>query len=217
MKKKTLLLIISLTFLSLLCFLLFGLPEILESKSPSKADKPVIYLYPEEKTDVQVKLDYDGNIICTYPEYKNGWSVTAHPDGTIIDKETGKEYSYLFWEGIAETEYDFSRGYVVKGENTADFLQDTLAKMGLTPKEYNEFIVYWLPKMQNNEYNFITFQNEAYTNSAKLIVTPEPDSVLRIFMTFEAIDKPFDIEPPEIVPFKRHGFCLVEWGGTEIN
>ena len=217
MKKKTAILLLFVSFFVLLYFLLFGLPEIIKLNRPVAIDKPVIYLYPEVQTDVDVKLDYNGELICTYPEYDDGWSVTAMPDGTLIDKKNGKEYSYLFWEGNSKLDYDSSRGYVVKGEDTAKFLQETLSKMGLTPKEYNEFIVYWLPKMQNNKYNFITFQNEAYTDSAKLTVTPEPDSVLRIFMTFEAIDKPFDIEPPDIVPFERKGFCLIEWGGTEIK
>ena len=220
MKKKFLMPIVILAFLAFLLLLYLGLMRIIDENEKNRADqmlKPVIYLYPENETNVEVKLDYDGELFCTYPEYNNGWSVTAHPDGTLIDKETGKQYSYLFWEGISEAEYDLSQGFVVKGEDTAEFLQETLAKMGLTPKEYNEFIVFWLPKMQSNEYNFITFQNEAYTDNARLTVTPEPDSVLRVFMTFEAIDEPFDIEPPEIIPFERKGFCLVEWGGCEIK
>lgn len=52
--------------------------------------------------------------------------------------------------------------------------------MGLTPKEYNEFIVYWLPQMQKNKYNYITFQNEAYTGSAVLNINPKSDSMLRV-------------------------------------
>lgn len=167
--------------------------------------KPVIYLYPEEVTDVEVKLDYNGELICTYP------------DGKIVDKATGKEYSYLFWEGIADVEYDLSKGFVVKGENTAEFLQETLAKIGLTPKEYNEFIVYWLPEMQNNPYNLITFQTEAYTENAKLIITPEPDSILRVFMAYQALEEPIEIEEPVIESFVREGFTVVEWGGTEIK
>ncbi len=34
--------------------------------------KPVIYLYPEEETDAEVKLDIDGSFLYTYPEYKDG-------------------------------------------------------------------------------------------------------------------------------------------------
>ena len=35
--------------------------------------------------------------------------VTAEPDGTLYD-ESGNEYSYLFWEGEDNTDYDFSTG-----------------------------------------------------------------------------------------------------------
>lgn len=36
------------------------------------AAKPVIYLYPENETDVTVRLDYAGKLTCTYPAYKDG-------------------------------------------------------------------------------------------------------------------------------------------------
>ena len=61
--------------------------------------KPVIYFYPEEETRVTVTLDYDGQPTTTYPAYENGWTVVAHPDGTLTDPVTGREYYCLFWEG----------------------------------------------------------------------------------------------------------------------
>ncbi len=178
-------------------------------------DKPVIYLYPEEETEVFVALDYQGELICTWPTYRDGWRVMAKPDGTLINLDDGQEYSYLFWEGVSDTEYDVSRGYCVKGEDTAVFLRETLAEMGLTPREYNEFIVYWLPKMQGNPYNLITFQKDAYERTAPLTITPTPDSILRVFMVYEALEEPVEIEAPEITPFVREGFTVVEWGGSE--
>lgn len=175
--------------------------------------KPVIYLYPEEQTDVSVKLDYSGKLTVTYPEYKNGWNVTAMPDGTLYDKE-GNEYSYLFWEGKNNATYDFSKGFCVKGEDTAEFLREKLALMGLTPREYNEFIVFWLPFMKDNEYNIISFQGECYTNNAVLNVTPVPDTVLRVFMAFKPSKTHVEIEEQELITTERNGFTLVEWGGA---
>lgn len=177
--------------------------------------KPVIYLYPEETTPVQVKLSYDGELTCTYPSYEDGWNVVAEPDGTLTDIESSREYSYLFWEGDAAIQYDMSKGFLVKGEDTAAFLQEKLEFLGLEPKEYNEFIVYWLPKMQNNPYNLITFQTDCYTEHAVLHITPEPDSVLRVFMVWEALEEPVAVEEPELTGFERRGFTVVEWGGAE--
>ena len=174
--------------------------------------KPVIYLYPEKEQEVNVKLDLDGKFTFTYPEYNNGWNVTAKPDGTIISD--GKEYSYLFWEGLMPTfKPDFKEGFVVKGSESAEFLRETLSQMGLTPKEYNEFIVYWAPKLQENEYNKIYFAEEDYTDKAKLEINPKPDSILRVFMVYEKADENTVLPKQEIKPFERKGFTVVEWGG----
>lgn len=179
--------------------------------------KPVIYLYPEEETEIHVSLDYQGELVCTYPQSEGEWTMIARPDGTLTDPADGREYSYIFWEGVGDVEYDLSAGYVVPGSETAQFLQEKLAQMGLIPREYNEFIVYWLPQMQNNPYNLITFQQEAYTAFAPLEITPAPDSMLRVFMAYKPIEEPIEIEAPAIEPFERTGFAVIEWGGTQIE
>lgn len=195
-----------------------------EKKSNNNLDnslaKPVIYLYPEVAENIQVSLNYKGKIIADYPAYDysiNGWYVTAYPDGKIIDKD-GKEFSYLFWEGESYTSmnYDLSTGFVVKGEDTISFLQNTLSKMGLTPKEYNEFIVYWYPKMKDNKYNLIHFAEKEYTDNAPLEITPKPDSILRVFMVYKPLDEYLNIKPQEIKGFERNGFSVIEWGGTKL-
>lgn len=182
-----------------------------------KSEKPVIYLYPEQAQEVLVQLELDGEFTCTYPEYDNGWKVKAYPDGTLRDQVTGKEYNYLFWEGTSETEYDLSRGFVVEGKDTAGFLEEKLAYLGLNEKERNEFIVYWLPRMEDNKYNLITFQGKAYTEHAKLKISPEPDSILRVFMVYKPLDKAIDIPEQELEPFEREGFTVIEWGGAEME
>lgn len=86
-------------------------------------------------------------------------------------------------------DYNFSSGFIVKKEDTVKFLKEKLSYMGLTPKEYNEFIVYWLPIMQKNEYNLISFQTDNYEKSAELEISPKPDSMLRVFMAFKEVDE----------------------------
>jgi hypothetical protein len=110
-----------------------------------------------------------------------------------------------------------SKGFVVKGDDTADFLRNKLEYMGLIPKEYNEFIVYWLPKMQNNPYNLIAFQNEIYTDHAELKIAPEPDSILRVFMAYKPLEEAVSIEEQALEPFQREGFTVIEWGGTVVH
>lgn len=179
------------------------------------AAKPVLYLYPEDVAEVTVDLRLDGRLTASYPAYADGWTVTAQPDGTLHDT-AGNEYSYLFWEGALDVDYDFSKGFCVSGADTADFLRQTLAEIGLTPREYNEFIVYWLPQMQDNAYNLIAFQHEIYTEAAELTIEPAPDSLLRVFMAWKPLQAPVELEPQAFPAFVRDGFTAVEWGGVKV-
>lgn len=179
-------------------------------------EKPVIYLYPEAETDVTVELDYNGQLTTTYPAYNGLWQVTAAPDGTMTDA-AGREYYCLYWEGLTDVEYDFSRGFVVSGGETAAFLEEALAKLGLTEREANEFIVYWLPRMEGNAYNLIAFQTDAYTENAALHIEPAPDTMIRVFMAWKALEAPIRVEPQELTAPERNGFTVVEWGGAEVN
>lgn len=186
------------------------------SPDPNVCYKPVIYLYPEEETQVNVKLQLDGALTCTYPAYEDGWTVTAKPDGTLLD-EAGKQYNYLYWEGLTQAKWDLSAGFCVKGEDTAAFLEDALEKLGLTRREANEFIVYWLPMMQDNPYNLISFQTEVYTDAAVLQADPTPDTVIRVFMAWQRLDMPVQLPAQELTAPAREGFTFVEWGGTEVK
>lgn len=202
--------------LVLLAFLVFCLAACRDNYNDVCDEKPVIYLYPETETCVTVRLDYSGNLTCSYPEYDGGWTVNASPDGTLTD-DSGKTYNYLYWEGVGTADYDFSEGFCIPGEETAAFLEDALDRLGLTRKEANEFIVYWLPLMQDNPYNIISFQSEAYTQSAQLIVEPAPDTVLRVFMTWKPADSPVDIPVQDLTVTQRTGFTVVEWGGCRAE
>ncbi|MDO5696152.1 MAG: hypothetical protein Q4P30_05325 [Eubacteriales bacterium] len=186
-----------------------------DHRQDQKAYKPIIYLYPETETDVSVHLDYAGTLTCTYPDYHDGWQVHAKPDGTLTDPETGRTYYGLFWEGIEPGSYDMSSGFVVPGNETVAFLEDALAKLGLTETEAQEFIIFWLPQMQDNPYNLIRFQDTAYTKRAKLDIEPKPDTVIRVFMTWRALDAPIDIPAQTLSAPQRRGFTVVEWGGSE--
>ncbi len=176
--------------------------------------KPVIYLYPPKPADVSVKVHYKGNFTYTYPAYQNGWNVTAYPDGRLVNKADGSEHYYLFWEGDAFVDWKFDEGFVVRGSDTEQFLVEKLSYMGLSPREYNDFIVYWLPELQQNAYNFITFSTEQYEALAPLEIFPRPDSILRVHMVYKKLDQPVRVKPQVLESFERRGFTVVEWGGS---
>lgn len=186
--------------------------------APVGLAKPVLYLYPEEETDVEVKLDLgnNGELTTTYPKYNNGWKVKAYPDGKIIAND--KEYNYLYWEGLGANQFDRSKGYCVAGEDTEKFLEEKLEYLGLNRKEANEFIVYWLPLMEHNKYNYITFHTDDYAEIAKLDINPKPDTSIRIFMVTEPLDQYIELEEQDLdIGRDREGFTIVEWGGSLVS
>ena len=141
---------------------------------------------------------------------------TAAPDGTLTDA-AGQTYNYLYWEGITDAQWDMTEGFCIKGADTAAFLEEALEKQGLNRREANEFIVYWLPLMQENPYNIIAFQTDVYTDAAKLEIIPAPDTLIRVFMAWTPSEKEVVIPAQELTAPARTGFTAIEWGGTELN
>ena len=153
----------------------------------------------------------------TYPEYsEEGWDVIAKPSGELIDLRTGRKHYCLFWEGMDSHKYGIEEGFLVEGGDTAAFLESALSILGLSEREANEFIIYWLPRMKRNRFNLISFPTDEYSRSAVLDITPRPDTLVRVFMVFKAVDRPVSIEPQRLKEVERRGFTVVEWGGTEL-
>lgn len=185
---------------------------------PNVAYKPMIYLYPNATTDVRVKLGNESYLTTTYPKYNQSWEVTAYSDGTLIDKKTEREFYGLYWEGNHHKVSVQKDGFVIKGEDSIEFLEEKLSILGLNEKEANEFIIYWLPKLEKNKYNYIRFETiEEINNYMPLDITPVPDTIIRILMDYKPLDKEIIVEEQELVTPVREGFTVVEWGGSIIE
>jgi len=217
--------IILITILAILCcihiFTVIGI-IIYDYLNPTiymeSLDKPIIYIYPQEETEVSVKVGYPDSLTCTYPKYENGWDVIASPDGNLKDVKTGRNLYALYWEGIRTKEGNIEDGFVVKGENVARFLEEKLEILGLNEREAEEFIVYWLPILEKNEYNFIRFyEKEEIDEMMPLEINPEPETLIRVLMGWKKLDKNIDIKEQKLEKVQRTGYTVVEWGGTEIK
>ncbi|XOV68166.1 MAG: carboxypeptidase-like regulatory domain-containing protein [Fluviicola sp.] len=180
-------------------------------------EKPMIYLYPQQKTKITVRIDYMGKLTSTYPKYEGEWKVTADNNGKLTDS-LGRDYYGLYWEGIPERPIIPDCGTVVSRDSLIPFLENSLDQLGLNYKEANEFIVYWLPRLEQSNYNLIYFAGKDYTNLAKLNIEPKPETLIRVMMGFVPLKSPIEIKPQEL-PEKRErkGFTVVEWGGTECS
>ncbi len=50
-----------------------------------------------------------------------------------------------------------------------------------------------------------------------LLVTPSPDTLIRIIMDWKSLDNSIDVKEQTLTPVTRNGYTVVEWGGTEIK
>jgi hypothetical protein len=90
-----------------------------------------------------------------------------------------------------------------------------LTEIGLNAKEKEDFLQYWLKelKWEKDYYRVYYLDSNEVSKAIKLDVTPEPDSLLRAFFVFVPDDNPSTLKEPNITPFVRKGFTVVEWGG----
>lgn len=178
--------------------------------------KPILYLYPKKETNINIniKLKYSDRITTSYPKYNNGWQVFAHPNGDLYD-QNNKYYYALYWDEKNNTKVNFEEGFYVTKDNAISFLEEKLTIIGLNQRERNEFIMYWLPKLEKNEQNLIYFElTEERQKNNELIIEPTPDSLLRVNIHIKKVVKSTKIKEQKLSTFKRKGFVAVEWGGT---
>ena len=185
---------------------------------PAECGKPVIYLYPQKKMDVNVKVFPTGGFTKVEPNYtNNGWNVKAYPDGKLLNYEDNRIYPYLFWEGLSNAWYNQSKkGFVVKRNNLKYIFDKTLSLQNLNSQEISDFEDFWIPKMlkSNKPYFFVTFTTEDFINrAAPLKITPKPDTLIRVMMDYEPLDKPIEVQEMKFSPKERKGFTVIEWGG----
>ncbi len=186
------------------------------SQEPIIDLKPIIYLYPTMATEVTVKLTIKGEDQFYYPAYNDQWKFLAYPNGDLVFGE--KTYNYLFWEAPVGSEIITNDGFVVAGKNSTTFLERKLSEIGFTPKEQADFITFWAPKLQQNEFNFIQFiVNDACDQYALMDIFPKPNNLYRIRMLWSIVDGSYQAQKQELPKINRTGFSVLEWGGQQTR
>ncbi|KAI9457658.1 hypothetical protein F5148DRAFT_341931 [Russula earlei] len=191
--------------------------------------KPVIYLYPPfslQNVTVELLLTSSWQFSAVYPPPQTTipygerptaqcltWAVAAEPDGTLVDKTSGTEVSYLFWEACPSPKpvtpdssrastpiedikaFDPSRPSVNPADSVllpigkvAGYLDAALKALALHTEARTSFITYWLPDLLKHENVALRFLPQAsYERSVQMRVSPTPDVVTRVFMLFRGV------------------------------
>ncbi len=185
-------------------------------QSLAECGKPVIYLYPEKDIDVRVQVKPNGGFTVTDPEYgKDGWFVHAKSNGELFNYQNNTNYPYLFWEGFAFNYKKPEVGFVMSKKEVEKKMIDILASLGLNTKETSDFLEFWQTKLESSPYVFVSFVDQkTFDVYAPLIVTPKPDTIIRVFMDYTPLEELIYVKEPTLRTPKRNGFTVVEWGGA---
>lgn len=175
------------------------------------AFKPNIYLYPKRKTKLSVSLDfpYGGEVTVSDPLYPTLWQDISVTSSGLINKE----HEFLFYEAKLPNLWQYENGWVVQQEYLEEFFRDNMIKYGFHGKEIDDFIEYWIPRLNETPFYAIYPQHTDRINEAvPLSISKKPRSMLRLFYVIEPTDQYFKLPKPTIYDFQRKGFSLTEWG-----
>jgi hypothetical protein len=133
--------------------------------------------------------------------------------------------SYLYYEAaVKNVSVPHDTGWIKVFSELPVFFADILPKLGLNEKESEDFLDYWLPKLQTegNRWYITLIDQEEVNRVEPVAFSIQPDNFLRVRFYFENIDhKPFQINPLPYTlnsePSPRSGFTVIDWGGIMGN
>ncbi|MDR2063743.1 MAG: hypothetical protein LBQ02_03055 [Candidatus Nomurabacteria bacterium] len=177
--------------------------------------KPVVYLYPETPTVVDVKVGAKVRISEPFYDALTGWDdVWAEPNGALTYQ--GQKYDSLYWEGLGLGEYPSVDGVgtVVAQADLFSTVRTQLRQQGLNAKETVDFMMFWADKLPTTPFVKLTWLSTEQMNQlAPLTVSPRPQTMIRVFLDAQGLQQPMVLQPQEFTAPERDGFTLVEWGG----
>lgn len=187
--------------------------------------KPVIYLYPQIPTLIDVRVATDGEIFISDPpiEYgrtkqTGGWkSVLALPSGTLLHQ--GKTYRELFYESVTRDVKRPAKGIVMNKTTIEAELLDFITQLGLTQSdEQQEFLQWWIPQLKNfpTQNIFVSILEEDEKRRLdQVFIQPKPDTFIEFIAYFAPLPEGETVEPLVLPPTPpRIGFTAIEWGGV---
>lgn len=189
--------------------------------------KPIIYLYPQVPTIVNVEVIVPGEFLVSIPQIESGlvspeqsiggWkSILAMPSGNFYYQKGF--YKELFYEATVTPIEPPNHGIIVQTKDLKFELKKVVEKLGLKGQETNDFLEFWVPKLESldSKYMLISFFDSAQKQQIdKVIISPKPDTFIEFIMYFKPLNELVKIDSIKYpnAP-ERLGFTAVEWGGV---
>jgi hypothetical protein len=173
--------------------------------------KPNIYIYPNEQSDLSVKLSFPkgGWVVASEPEYGTGWNFNVDTAGLI-----NNTYSFLFYESTQPDVWQINFGWILQTDSLELFFRQNMAEYGFKGSEIDDFIEYWIPRLDDYLFYLIYPQTKSIIDDViQLDFSKQPENILRLFYVIKGQNQLQDkLTVPTIESFKREGYFVTEWG-----
>jgi hypothetical protein len=182
---------------------------------------PTIFLYPQAMTAFNILLQSN----TTYSDPKmmdNSWRGMVDVDGKLVVNNINRNSLYYEYDPKKVSFNIAPKGFLVKSEKIASFVQDTLAAKLLLNQAETQTLLQEVKSAligaPNTPYLKITFVNEAEINQKlPLTIEPTPKHLHRIHLLLTPLSRSTPIEEPAILPISREPFTIVEIGARLSN
>lgn len=174
------------------------------------ADKPNLYIYPSSPTEMTVELTLDDKqrVVASDPDYGDGWSGMALPDGRW--EQDGQVFDFLFYE-VSVTRPQSQSLQTERGWCAQDLgeITELVRAHGFTERETQDFWDGWVEDLPPAD-GYVVYPQRRVKRMAELTLTPRLP-VERLWLVVEpAIE--CSMPPTPISPLRREGEHAVEWG-----
>ncbi len=129
----------------------------------------------------------------------------------IVDN---KKYGYLFYESMT-SDYNMQKdeGFIVPIKDREKFFNYIASYYGFNKQETIDFVTFWCSRLESDkEYIMYPQLTKTIDILMPVRITPNPESIFRIWFLFNEKTDEIEIEKPKQVLAPRKGYTMVEWG-----
>lgn len=192
-------------------------------KPTNSQGSPAIWIYPPRASNFNVKLEFKNNGFMTSssPEYNDGWRIRVDPEAPFYKYSLRygdpTSSAFLDYDGFRAGPFQKDQGWCINQEGLIDWQRVHLKEIGFTESEIDDVNYTYGRRLLERRYKkplFAIYPQDTTIVDAcvSLRVTPQPESIYRLWLYFVPVDAaPPGLKTPRVPKVVRaRGTSAVE-------
>jgi hypothetical protein len=188
---------------------------------------PAIWIYPtdaDRPTEFKVSLTFKGKGFMTSstPDYNDEWRVRVdlrppfYRYSSIYGSDADSPVAFLDYDGFRDGDFQTTHGWCIPQENLIKWQREQLKEIGYLDNEIDDVNYTYARMLLSRKYTAPLFaiypqQTATVDKSVELSVSPQPDSIYRLWLYFVPVKvAPAGLQIPSVTKLIRKGTTVVE-------